>query len=171
MENAAFTPADTPSVPKKSSKKSAAASHPSPDEITSKLTGRTLMCYFLLLNKGSIGVRELQRTLGLSSPSVSRYHLDKLVELHLVENSNGVYSIIKKADLPVLASWVLIGKFLVPRMLFGAVFFTLLFIGYLAFFYRFWNTDSFFVILFGVLASLYCWGDVIWHLAHHPIRS
>ena len=36
------------------------------DEIQSKLTGRTLMVYFVLLNKGSVGVRELQRMLDLS---------------------------------------------------------------------------------------------------------
>ncbi len=52
------------------------------DELISNLTGRTLMIYFVLLNKKSIGVRELQRHLDLSSPSVAKYHLEKLVNLH-----------------------------------------------------------------------------------------
>ncbi len=47
------------------------------DEIVKNLNGRTLMVYFVLLNKKSIGVRELQRHLELSSPSVAKYHLDK----------------------------------------------------------------------------------------------
>jgi hypothetical protein len=139
------------------------------EEIQSKLKGRTLIVYFVLLNKGSIGVRELQRMLDLSSPSVSRYHLDKLVELNLVENRKGVYHLINKADLPVLSSWLLIGKFLLPRSLFGAIFFTLLFASYLVFFYSFWSKDSFFVILFGTLIVVYSWIEVILQMKNKPI--
>lgn len=139
------------------------------ESLISKLTGRTLMTYFVILNKGRIGVRELQRQLGLSSPSVSRYHLDKLVELKLVENQNGVYIHVKKADLPILASWVLMGKFLLPRMLFVAIFCSILFLGYLLFVYRFMNPDAFFVILFGVIICSYSWFDVVMQLKHRPI--
>lgn len=141
---------------------------PSREDITSKLTGRTLMAYFVILNKGSIGVRELQRHLGLSSPSVSRYHLDKLVELQLVENRNGTYHHIKKANLPLLASWVLVGKFLLPRMLFVALGFTVLFFGYLFVIYRFWNVDAFFVILFGILICGFSWFEVFWYIKRRP---
>ncbi|GAH14244.1 unnamed protein product, partial [marine sediment metagenome] len=59
------------------------------DEIVKNLNGRTLMVYFVILNKKSIGVRELQRQLELSSPSVAKYHLEKLVNMNLVENRNG----------------------------------------------------------------------------------
>ena len=76
------------------------------DEIVKDLNGRTLMVYFVLLNKKSIGVRDLQRHLELSSPSVAKYHLEKLVNLHLVENRNGIYHLERKADLPLLTSWV-----------------------------------------------------------------
>ena len=54
------------------------------DEIVKNLNGRTLMVYFVILNKKSIGVRELQRQLELSSPSVAKYHLEKLVNMNLV---------------------------------------------------------------------------------------
>ena len=139
------------------------------EEIIQKLNGRTLMVYFVLLNKGSIGVRELQRFLDLSSPSVARYHLDKLTELHLVENRNGVYILTHKADLPVLTSWILIGKHLYPRILFAAIFFTLLFLCYLIFFYSFWHTDAFFVVLFGSLIIIYLWIEVLLQFIHKPI--
>ena len=79
------------------------------EEIVKHLHGRTLMIYFVVLNKKSVGVRELQRQLDLSSPSVAKYHLEKLVNLNLVDNRNGIYHLNKKADLPVLTSWVLIG--------------------------------------------------------------
>ena len=139
------------------------------DEIVKKLNGRTLMIYFVLLNKGSFGVRNLQRHLELSSPSVARYHLDKLVELDLVENRNGIYHLIRKADLPVLTSWILIGRKLLPRVLFIAIFFSVFFLGYLIFVFRFWNRDSSFVILFGVFIISYLWLEVIMQLKNKPI--
>ena len=151
---------------RKKSNKTIKFSH---DEIVKKLNGRTLMIYFVLLNKGSVGVRELQRHLELSSPSVARYHLDKLVELNLVENRSGKYELIRKADIPVLTSWVLIGRKLLPRVLFAAIFFSIFFLGYLIFVFRLWNRDSSFVILFGILIVSYLWMDVILQLKNKPI--
>ena len=139
------------------------------NELISNLTGRTLMIYFVLLNKKSIGVRELQRHLDLSSPSVAKYHLEKLVNLHLIENRNGIYHLDKKADLPLLTSWVLMGKFLLPKVLFAAVLFTFLFIGYLLFVYSYWNKDSMFFILFGLILMVYIWFEVIIHFRRKPI--
>lgn len=139
------------------------------DEIVKHLYGRTLMVYFVLLNKKSIGVRDLQRHLDLSSPSVANYHLEKLVNLNLVENRNGVYHLNRKADLPVLTSWVLIGKILLPRVIFAAIFFTILFISYLIFIYSYWNKDSLFVILLGGAIMLYIWLDVLLKFKHKPI--
>ncbi len=138
-------------------------------EIVKKLNGRTLMVYFVLLNKKFIGVRELQRHLELSSPSVAKYHLEKLENLNLVENRNGVYHLRRKADLPLLTSWVLIGKQLIPRVIFAALFFTFLFIGYLFFVYTYWNKDSLFVILFGIAIMIFVWMDVILQFKHKPI--
>lgn len=139
------------------------------NELVSNLTGRTLMIYLVLLNKKSIGVRELQRHLDLSSPSVAKYHLEKLVNLHLVENRNGIYHLDKKADLPLLTSWVLMGKVLLPKVLFAAVLFTSLFIGYLLFIYSNWNKDSIFVILLGCGIMLYIWFDVFLQFRRKPI--
>jgi len=139
------------------------------DEVVKNLTGRTLMVYFVLLNKKSIGVRELQRHLDLSSPSVAKYHLEKLVNLHLIENRNGIYHLEKKADLPVLTSWVLIGKYLFPKSVFAAILITSLFIGYLVFVYSNWNKDSMFLILFGSIIMIYLWLDVILQFKRKPI--
>ena len=139
------------------------------DELVSNLTGRTLMIYFVLLNKKSIGIRELQRHLDLSSPSVAKYHLGKLVNLHLVENRNGIYHLDKKADLPLLTSWVLLGKYLLPKVLFAAILFTSLFIGYLLFIYSYWNKDSMFFILFGLILMVYIWFEVIIQFKRKPI--
>ncbi|MFW9874615.1 MAG: hypothetical protein ACFFG0_16030 [Candidatus Thorarchaeota archaeon] len=139
------------------------------DAIVKDLNGRTLMVYFVLLNKKSIGVRDLQRHLELSSPSVAKYHLEKLVNLNLVENRNGIYHLEKKADLPLLTSWVLIGKHLLPKVICAAVFFTILFISYLSFIYSYWNKDSLFVILFGLGIMIYVWFDAILQFKNKPI--
>jgi hypothetical protein len=139
------------------------------NKLVSNLTGRTLMIYFVLLNKKSIGVRELQRHLDLSSPSVAKYHLEKLVNLHLAENRNGIYHLDKKADLPLLTSWVLLGKYLFPKALFAAILFTSLFIGYLFFVYSYWNKDSMFLILFGLILMAYIWFEVIIQFKRKPI--
>ncbi|MHA1916266.1 MAG: hypothetical protein ACW986_17235 [Promethearchaeota archaeon] len=139
------------------------------DEIVKNLNGTTLMVYFVLLNKKQIGVRELQRHLDLSSPSVAKYHLEKLFNLHLLQNRNGIYHLIRKADLPILTSWILIGKKLIPKAIFASIFFTFVFIGYLVFIYSNWNKDSIFVIILGLSFMIYTWVDVVLQLRHKPI--
>jgi len=139
------------------------------NKIVSNLTGRTLMVYFVLLNKKTIGVRELQRHLDLSSPSVAKYHLEKLVDMNLVINRKGVYHLDRKADIPLLTSWILIGKILIPKVIFAAIFFTTLFIGYLLFIYSNWNKDSLFVILLGCGFMIYIWFDVVFQFKRKPI--
>ena len=139
------------------------------ENVVRNLNGTTLMVYFALLNKKEIGVRELQRQLGLSSPSVAKYHLEKIVKTGLAENRNGIYILIKKAKIPSLTSWILIGRNLIPRILFAAVFFSLLFIIYLAFFYTIWIKDSFFVIIFGSLIVFYLWLEVILRFINKPV--
>ena len=139
------------------------------NEILKKLNGTTLMVYFVLLNKKEIGVRALQRNLEFSSPSVARYHLEKLCELKLVKNNNGEYQLTRKADIPMLSTWVLFGKWLLPRSMFIALFFSCFFLGYLLFIYHSWNRDSSIVIFsFGMFLS-YLWVDVFTHFKNRPI--
>lgn len=138
------------------------------NEIIKNLNGRTLMVYFVLLNIKQTGVRELQRKLELSSPSVARYHLDKLVELNLVENRKGEYFLINKAKIPALTSWVLFGKQLIPRSIFAATFFTLLFIGYLIFIFTIFHKDSILMFITNIIVCIYLWFDVWWHYRNKP---
>lgn len=138
-------------------------------QIIKSLNGTTLMVYFALMNKKEIGVRELQRSLSLSSPSVAKYHLEKIAKLGLAENRNGIFHLVKKAKIPSLTSYILVGQNLIPRILFVAVFFTVLFVIYLLFFYTIWIKDSFFVILFGSIINLYLWFEVILRFKYKPI--
>jgi DNA-binding transcriptional ArsR family regulator len=132
-------------------------SSPSPDfDADSELRGRTLRAYlFILKNPKPVGVRELQRSLGLSSPSVAYHHLDKLSRLGLIEkNQYGEYMIVKNANVNVLQAFTQVGRLLVPRFIFYAVFFSTLLLGYVLIFQQ---NVNFFAIAFGVFASVFAW--------------
>lgn len=126
----------------------------------SELRGRTLRAYlFMLKNAKPVGVRELQRALGLSSPSVAYHHLDKLIRMGLIEKDQyGEYALIKSASVDVLQAFTQIGRLFVPRFTFYAVFFTTLLIGYVLIFSR--NLDLF-AIAFALFACFFAWYETI----------
>ncbi|RLE77751.1 MAG: hypothetical protein DRJ56_01655 [Thermoprotei archaeon] len=88
-----------------------------------RLEGTTLRVYrFMLIHGKPVGVRELQRRLGLSSPSVAAYHLSKLERLGLVEKLvDGKYVARRHAKLGVMSDVVVLGRLAFPRYVFYAV--------------------------------------------------
>ena len=96
------------------------------ERVDYELRGKTLTVYLYLLKHGrAVGVREVQKELGFSSPSVAFHHLDKLVELGVVEKDNyDRYVLAKKVDSGILHSFVSIGGLTLPRLGFYAAFFT-----------------------------------------------
>jgi DNA-binding transcriptional ArsR family regulator len=123
----------------------------------SELKGKTLKAYlFILKSSKSVGVRELQRALGMSSASVAYHHIDKLTRMGLIEKDPyGEYILIKNVSVNALQAFTQIGRLLVPRFTFYTVFFTTLLIGYvLIFFSRELNP---FAISFGIFACLFSW--------------
>lgn len=89
------------------------------EESSDILRGTTLKVYlFLLKRRRSVGVKEVQRALNLSSPSITMYHLSKLEEAGLVKNERGNY-IVEKV---VLENSVRISRFLIPRYFFYSTF-------------------------------------------------
>lgn len=123
-------------------------------DANSELRGRTLQAYlFILKSPKSIGVRELQRTLSLSSPSVAYHHLDKLARMGLIEKDDyGEYRVVKSVDVNVLQAFTQIGSLLLPRFTFYAVFFATLLIGYVLIFHENLNP---FAIAFGFFACVF----------------
>lgn len=86
---------------------------------TDVLKGTSLDIYRLLLKaRKPLGIREIQRALNLSSPSVAQYHLSKLEEAGLLKRERGNYVINKV----ILEHCVKISRFLIPRYLFYSVF-------------------------------------------------
>jgi predicted DNA-binding transcriptional regulator len=101
--------------------------------IESELKGKTLIVYMYILKGGreTVGVREVQRNLGFSSPSVAAYHLQKLKDLGLIENAYGDYRLIKEVKVGVLRSFVSLGGVMLPRYLFYAVLVTSMLVTFL----------------------------------------
>jgi predicted DNA-binding transcriptional regulator len=100
--------------------------------IEDQLKGKTLQVYtYMIKKKEPVGVREVQRDLAFSSPSVANYHIEKLVEMALVsQDEYGRYFVVQKVQVGVLQAFVNIGGLAVPRLSFFAAFFTTLLIAY-----------------------------------------
>jgi len=99
------------------------------EEIVSKLKGNTLRVYWGLLSSddGVVGVRELQRDLGFSSPALAAYHLNKLVDFGLAVNDRGDYRLVREVKVGVLKQFIKLGSFLLPRyVLYASMFSTFL---------------------------------------------
>ncbi len=91
----------------------------SADESKEVLRGTTREVYrFLLKSNKPVGIRELQRALKLSSPSVATYHLNKLEDAGLLKHELGNYTVAKT----LLENSIKINRFLIPRYFFYAVF-------------------------------------------------
>ena len=103
------------------------------DAVEYALRGKTLTVYLYLLRHGrAMGVREIQKALNFSSPSVAFHHLDKLVELGVVEKDEyDRYVLTKKVDTGILHSFVSIAGLTLPRLGFYAAFFTTIAVAYL----------------------------------------
>lgn len=102
--------------------------------VESELRGRTLEVFMYVVRAGRpTGVRDVQRGLGLSSPSVAHHHLEKLHSLGLLQkDERGSYMAAEKLDVSVLQTFIRVGGRFLPRMSFYAAFFTCFTILYVA---------------------------------------
>ena len=128
--------------------------------IESQLKGKTLRIYWYLLKSSSsrVGVREIQRRLSLSSPSVASHHLEKLLSLGLVEKSmTGEYFLAQEVKVGLLRFFTRMGRFLVPRYLFYSLWLSTMFVIYLAIYWPTGSIHNIAAILFGSIASIILW--------------
>ena len=100
--------------------------------VDAELKGNTLRVYIYALKKRKVGVREVQRALLMSNPSLAQYHLNKLKDLGLVSEDNGEYEVVGEVKVDVMRDFLRLGTLIVPRFIFYAVIFTV-FAAYLAF--------------------------------------
>ncbi len=101
-----------------------------------RIRGTTLRVYHHLVRVSEPKTaRAVQRDLGLSSPSLALYHLNRLIDFELVEtNADGQYYASKVVRVGILRSFLKIGNLFLPRQLFYGVFFLSVLIFSLLFF-------------------------------------
>lgn len=132
--------------------------------LESKLKGKTLLVYWhLLRSSGSrVGVREIQRKLGFSSPSVAAYHLNKLMSLGLVEKTmTGEYILVSEVQTGLLRFFTRLGRFLIPRYLFYSFWFTTMLVSYIIFYGQSFCIHNIAALIFGMSASIVLWFETV----------
>jgi predicted DNA-binding transcriptional regulator len=137
-------------------------------EIESQLKGKTLLVYWFLLKsqESPVGVREIQRKLGFSSPSVAAHHLDKLHSLGVVEKTiQGEYILTREVKVGVLRSFTRLGKFMIPRYLFYSVWFSTMFLVYLVLCFTLYgysgSIHNVVAVIFGFASCVILWYETI----------
>jgi len=137
-------------------------SHFDEEKIASDLRGNTLRAYWALLNSedGFVGVRELQRKLGFSSPALASYHLNKLVEMKLVEKERGDYRLVREVRVGILKQFIKLGTFMFPRYVLYATMFTTLLL-YLLVNLREFTFYSAFALVLGLLGTVLFWYEAV----------
>ncbi|UCF59341.1 MAG: helix-turn-helix transcriptional regulator [Candidatus Bathyarchaeota archaeon] len=122
------------------------------EDVRSKLKGTTLRVYWhLLRSEEPTTIRRLQRSLGLSSPSVASYHLEKLMDMDLVKkNVRGDYELKKTVSLEAMSSFVRISHLMIPRYMFYTTFFFTLLIVFVVGYASSLSLQGVFALVFGV---------------------
>ena len=132
--------------------------------LESELKGKTLLVYWYLLQQPThtVGVREVQRSLNFSSPSIAVHHLQKLENLGLIEKKGtGGYVLEEEVKVGILRFFIRMGSFLVPRYLFYSVLFTTMLATYLIVSFIAQVLPSFYALAFGVIALSIFWIETI----------
>ena len=132
--------------------------------IESQLKGKTLRVYWHLLglSSHSSGVRELQRTLQFSSPSVAVHHLEKLQNLGLVKKKGtGEYVLVEEVKIGLLRFFTRVGRFLTPRYLFYSVWLSTMLFAYLLLYGVTGSVHNFFALAFGAISCSVLWFETI----------
>jgi len=134
-----------------------------------ELRGKAWRVYWFLLKNGRpVSVREVQRALHYSSPSVAQHHLEQLRNLGLVEKQNvgGDYALVGEVKIGVLRHFVKLGRLLFPRYFFYAIFSTTFYLAYLIMLVQTWTRENIFIAVFGAVVSIIFWYEAvrIWRL-------
>jgi hypothetical protein len=97
------------------------------------IRGNTVRVYLFVLRNGPCELRDVQRALKLSTPSLAFYHLSKLVESGNVKRTDdGRYVVVTDISADLLDGYVKFGRQIVPQLLILTLVFTAI-LGYYAY--------------------------------------
>lgn len=139
-------------------------------DLEAELRGNTLRVYWYMLQQSKpVGVREVQRALGMSSPSVASHHLSKLLDLDLIaKQTDNSYELKQIVKVGTLRNFVAYRGVLLPRYAFVAFFFTAFTIAYLviAFLVPVSPFDRYVATALGIVGALFGWFETyrLWRI-------
>lgn len=138
-------------------------------EFEYKLRGKAWKVYWLLLKKGRpMSVREVEKALRFSSPSVAQHHLEQLRQMGLVqkEKTGGNYTLVSEVKIGVLKHFVKLGRLMFPRYFFYAIFSSVFYIAYITILMQDLTRENLFILFFGGIVTLIFWYEALrfWRL-------
>ena len=139
-------------------------------DLEAELRGNTLRVYWYMLQQSKpVGVREVQRALGMSSPSVASHHLSKLLDLDLIaKQTDNSYELKQIVKVGTLRNFVAYRGVLLPRYAFVAFFFTAFTITYLivSLFVPVGPFDRYIATALGIVGALFGWYETyrLWRI-------
>jgi hypothetical protein len=91
------------------------------------IRGNTVRVYLFVLKNGPSELREVQRGLKLSTPSLAFYHLSRLVESGLVNRTeDGKYVVVSDISADLIDGYVKFGRRIIPQLFFLSLIFTII---------------------------------------------
>jgi hypothetical protein len=132
--------------------------------IESELKGVTLRVYWHILGSKTktVGVRPIQRALGLSSPSVALHHLEKLKFLGLLEKDlTGEYHLVNEVKVGVLRNFVGLLGIMIPRYFFYSIMFSVMVVLYPIIYPPNFSVHNIMALVFGVTAAGVSWSETL----------
>jgi len=126
------------------------------------IRGNTVRVYLFVLRNGPCELRDIQRGLNLSTPSLAFYHLSRLVQSGLVNRTeDGRYNVVTDISSDLLDGYVKFGRRLMPQLFFLSLIFTAI-LGYYV--YLIWRhpleTDDIVTIVYS-LSIIVLWYETI----------
>jgi hypothetical protein len=126
------------------------------------IRGNTVRVYLFMLKNGSCELREVQRALKLSTPSLAFYHLSRLVQSGVVSRTeDGRYIVVSDISADLLDGYVKFGRQIIPQLFFLTLIFTAI-LGYYV--YLVWrlplDTDDIVTIVYS-LSIIVLWYETI----------
>jgi len=114
---------------------------------------------YLLKSGHPVGVREVQKALNFSSPSIAHHHLEQLSSLGLAKKQDvgNYYVLVSEVKIGVLRHYVRLGRLLFPRYFFYGLFTTSMYLIFLLFFVERLSRESVFILLSGAIVCLIFW--------------
>ena len=89
------------------------------------IRGNTVRVYLFVLRNGPCELRDVQRSLKLSTPSLAFYHLTRLVESGNVKRTeDGRYVVVTDISADLLEGYVKFGRRIIPQLFFISLIFT-----------------------------------------------